>query len=1101
MKLSEVSRTAVTTWCPLSSYSNYIAAGSIAGSLEDFTAGSKLEIFTTDPSSSKHTTIDEENDNKMLLGRVTSADRFNRLAWGKPSQDFELGVIAGALVDGSISLYDASKIVGNSDESTNAVITNLEGHTAPVKGLEFNPTQTNLLASAGEDSQLYIWNLKNPNAPTPVTLGGKNPHQNQSISFLSWNRIYEYILATTSYNGTSVVWDLKQKRPIVPFTNSQNKKRYSSLAWNPELSTQLVTASEDDNLPTIELWDLRKAYAPVREYHGHTKGVLSVSWCPDDSNLLVSCGKDNRTLIWNPNTGEILGELPTSNNWMYDVQWSKRPSILSTASFDGKISILSLQDSSASAEVGEFARDQLGATQTTAPKGVFKTAPKWLQRPAGAVFGFGGRLVHFSKDAKSKKVSIFGVSANPEISQRSLELEKAVALNELSTYCDKKVSQSENEETKAVWNIMKILFEKERSGPLLEYLGFNKDAISKEVAEKLTSSEEEEATQEEVEQPELKLSSASVDELIRRSVLVQNFEDAVNVALKAGRLADALILSTCGGASLWEKTKQEYFALQKRKDMKIIGAILNNKLDVVVQEADLANWKETLSVIASCQNPNQFRRLTDQLAQRLETENSDIASANLCYMLSGNVEKVVATLVQNVQDAKGENSTTPQDKLLDFVETLTVFKAATNTNDEALIQLKPEIASVFTEYAHLLSNQGQDLLPVALRYLNIIASGNISEETASLRFRVYNSVAQPFGPTPTAPFQAREPVQQQQQHQQHQPQRASSSNIGTGAPRPTTGSGSSKLIPNYGTIPSVPRTQPVYPQPTQSGINTLGPPTNFGTGSPIVPMATPISPNPPLHTGMTNAPFTNVNPTVPMGPPPTSGFVNQPPHFGAPPVTGVRTGVPMGPPPTIPTGPSSDSGFANIPPSDMSSVTMGPPPTSGFVNQPLTNAPPTSVGASPSVNQPPIDVFRPIVNTSPQTSSPLTPPPSTEQTATPEPPKEETVAPKVELPENMSKLVDTFQNVFDNTFSGNVPAVLKSKKRMIENGISSLAKSIADNNVSENLLIELTELANAIEANDAKAANQCVKKITEDHWEQSKEFIKGIKFLVSALKK
>jgi protein transport protein SEC31 len=116
MKLSEISRTAVSTWCPLPNYSNYIAAGSIAGSLEDFTAGSKLEIFTIDATSSKHKTIDEENDNKMLLGRVTSADRFNRLAWGKPNNDYELGLIAGALVDGSISLYDASKIVGNSDE-------------------------------------------------------------------------------------------------------------------------------------------------------------------------------------------------------------------------------------------------------------------------------------------------------------------------------------------------------------------------------------------------------------------------------------------------------------------------------------------------------------------------------------------------------------------------------------------------------------------------------------------------------------------------------------------------------------------------------------------------------------------------------------------------------------------------------------------------------------------------------------------------------------------------------------------------------------------------------------------------------------------------
>jgi WD40 repeat protein len=42
---------------------------------------------------------------------------------------------------------------------------------------------------------------------------------------------------------------------------------------------------------------------------GHTKGVLSVSWCKQDSDLLLSCGKDNRTLCWNPQTGEMVGEV------------------------------------------------------------------------------------------------------------------------------------------------------------------------------------------------------------------------------------------------------------------------------------------------------------------------------------------------------------------------------------------------------------------------------------------------------------------------------------------------------------------------------------------------------------------------------------------------------------------------------------------------------------------------------------------------------------------------------------------------------------------------------------------------------------------------
>lgn len=46
---------------------------------------------------------------------------------------------------------------------------------------------------------------------------------------------------------------------------------------------------------------------------GHDKGVLSVSWCKQDPDLLLSCGKDNRTLLWNPQSSEMLGEVRRSH--------------------------------------------------------------------------------------------------------------------------------------------------------------------------------------------------------------------------------------------------------------------------------------------------------------------------------------------------------------------------------------------------------------------------------------------------------------------------------------------------------------------------------------------------------------------------------------------------------------------------------------------------------------------------------------------------------------------------------------------------------------------------------------------------------------------
>ena len=39
------------------------------------------------------------------------------------------------------------------------------------------------------------------------------------------------------------------------------------------------------------------------------RGILSLAWCPSDSDLLLSCGKDNRILCWNANTDSRVGEV------------------------------------------------------------------------------------------------------------------------------------------------------------------------------------------------------------------------------------------------------------------------------------------------------------------------------------------------------------------------------------------------------------------------------------------------------------------------------------------------------------------------------------------------------------------------------------------------------------------------------------------------------------------------------------------------------------------------------------------------------------------------------------------------------------------------
>lgn len=44
-------------------------------------------------------------------------------------------------------------------------------------------------------------------------------------------------------------------------------------------------------------------------------------WCEADSDLLLTAGKDQRLLLWNPNTAQLLAEVPNAaRNWPFLVR-------------------------------------------------------------------------------------------------------------------------------------------------------------------------------------------------------------------------------------------------------------------------------------------------------------------------------------------------------------------------------------------------------------------------------------------------------------------------------------------------------------------------------------------------------------------------------------------------------------------------------------------------------------------------------------------------------------------------------------------------------------------------------------------------------------
>ena len=239
--------------------------------------------------------------------------------------------------NGSLGLWDAEKLEAGASD---ALISTTTKHTGAIKALQFNPLKPQILATAGAKGELFIYDVNDIENPFRL---GNAAARSDDIECLAWNRKVSHILASGGTGGFVTVWDLKTKKASLTLNN--NRKPVSAIAWDPNNSTKLLTATPDDNSPLILLWDLRNSNAPEKTLQGHEQGILSLSWCPQDSELLLSAGKDNKCIVWNPHTGERSGELPEMTNWTFLTRFNPHnPNLSATASFDGKITIQTLQN-------------------------------------------------------------------------------------------------------------------------------------------------------------------------------------------------------------------------------------------------------------------------------------------------------------------------------------------------------------------------------------------------------------------------------------------------------------------------------------------------------------------------------------------------------------------------------------------------------------------------------------------------------------------------------------------------------------------------------------------------------------------------------------
>ncbi|XP_022686162.1 protein transport protein Sec31A-like [Varroa jacobsoni] len=688
MKIKSVNRTANCAWSPKDVHCGiFLAAGTTAQQVDaSFNTSSQLEILSFD--------VTSPDKGLKPVAQTSCEHRFHKIVWGPlgiQQGNAPLGVLCTGIDNGSVQVFNVQRLLDNQQ----ALLAAYKTHSGPVHSLDMNPFQYNLLASGSRESEVYIWDLSSPTAQ-PYTPG--TPCQpKEDVVCLSWNRQVQHILAS-AMTTRCVVWDLRKSEPIIRVGESSSRFRCKAVTWNPQVATQLCLASEDDHTPWLQIWDLRYASWPVKTLEKHRKGILSLDWNPKDQDMLLSCGKDSLLCIWNPNGtqgSELISEIHTSSDWNFEAQWCPRnPALVSTASFSGELAVYSV----------------IGGEQGGAGDGGLKKAPSWLSGGVGAQFGFGGKLITFSKEAGSK-VDVAQVVTDEVLIERVKEMDEALFKPSTHDFDNTEGHKQPNfwqkklvGEDSRLWQFIQALCGDNRKSRLQELLGYPVQYQGNDLVEDLADAFDETV---QVNGGSCVGETASTKK-IGYALVSGDARRAAELCLHSKRFAEALFLADYAhDTALKESVRKEFLNVYRADSMcRLIACVSSGLWEELTELAPVDEWQTTLAAILGHVTADTQRAiaLCSTVAGML-VEAGRREEAMLAYLLA----RDPANLVECYLAIRNKPET--NEHLQTFMEVITAARIVTGVQ-----QLPKSISPIVAKYVGLLAEQG--CLPITLHYLD-----------------------------------------------------------------------------------------------------------------------------------------------------------------------------------------------------------------------------------------------------------------------------------------------------------------------------------------------------------------------------------------------
>jgi WD40 repeat protein len=143
-------------------------------------------------------------------------------------------------------------------------------------------------------------------------------------------------IATSSYDGTVVIWDIADRTNLVALSRLEHRRLVNAACWNPYDLSLIATASADKS---VAVWHVSDSghLDLISQSIRHTDDINSVAWLPDGERFICVSG-DGRATMWHGISGTFIATVAAHAAHCVAVAVS-RTGTVATVGEDGLVSV------------------------------------------------------------------------------------------------------------------------------------------------------------------------------------------------------------------------------------------------------------------------------------------------------------------------------------------------------------------------------------------------------------------------------------------------------------------------------------------------------------------------------------------------------------------------------------------------------------------------------------------------------------------------------------------------------------------------------------------------------------------------------------------